>query len=384
MKNHTQPPVETTVLRPMPASRFSALRARSVLALALGGLALGWNSGCNSGGGTTPGGKAGSTGAGGSVAGTGGATGAGSGGSGQSSAGTAGTTGTGGGSAGTSGLAGGSGGATAGTGGGPGTGGGSGDQGSGGSGGSSSPTDAGAGGNGHSDGSAAGDASARPARVLLYWFSKGGNVDPSVPMQITDYKQKLMGWQYTVDDSQDPSVFTDANLAKYAAVGMINNCYSPFGVTGSQDNKGTAQAQALESFVKQGGGLFGTHCADVTDTGVDPIYNQVLGGKAIQGDYYDGAMMCQRMGTHSTIMALPDMFTYNGNLDHANANSDSTVVVHCKFGGGKNVDTPVSWVRTEGAGRVFFTSFGKFERDLTDATIGPHIYAGLAWVLGRS
>jgi hypothetical protein len=38
----------------------------------------------------------------------------------------------------------------------------------------------------------------------------------------------------------------------------------------------------------------------------------------------------------------------------------------------------------EGAGRVFYTNFGKVDADLTNATIGgPHIVAGLAWVLGR-
>jgi type 1 glutamine amidotransferase len=60
------------------------------------------------------------------------------------------------------------------------------------------------------------------------------------------------------------------------------------------------------------------------------------------------------------------------------------VLVKCKFGGGSGADTAVSWVRNEGAGRVFFTSFGKVDKDLTDATIGDkHIVAGLGWVLGR-
>ena len=224
------------------------------------------------------------------------------------------------------------------------------------------------------------DGSVRPARVLLYSFS---TLDiPSVPAQLAIFKQKLEGWQYQVDQSKDPAVFTDTNLARYAAVGMINTCFFPFGA----NNAGTAESQALQRFVQAGGGLFGTHCADVTFQSVNPppLYNQLIGGRA-NSDNYTGDNACRKLGDHPTIAALPGTFTYNGNLDNAAfVATDSVVLVKCKFGGGSSADTAVSWVRNEGAGRVFFTSFGKVDKDLTDATIGDkHIVAGLGWVLGR-
>jgi type 1 glutamine amidotransferase len=44
----------------------------------------------------------------------------------------------------------------------------------------------------------------------------------------------------------------------------------------------------------------------------------------------------------------------------------------------------VSWTRTEGAGRVFYTNLAKIDTDLTDATLGDrHILPGLGWVLHR-
>ena len=224
------------------------------------------------------------------------------------------------------------------------------------------------------------DGSARPARVLLYTFS---TLDiPSVPAQLTIFKQKLEGWQYQVDQSKDPAVFTDANLARYAAVGMINTCFYPFGA----NNAGSAESQALQRFLQAGGGLFGTHCADVTFQSVNPppLYNQLIGGRA-NSDNFTGDNACRKLGDHPTIAALPATFNYNGNLDNAAfVAADSVVLVKCKFGGGSGADTAVSWVRNEGPGRVFFTSFGKVDKDLTDATIGDkHIVAGLGWVLGR-
>ena len=62
--------------------------------------------------------------------------------------------------------------------------------------------------------------------------------------------------------------------------------------------------------------------------------------------------------------------------------ADITVLTRCTWATGKEV--AVSWVRTEGAGRVFYTNFGKVDSDFTHPTIGTeHLFPGLAWVLGR-
>lgn len=231
-----------------------------------------------------------------------------------------------------------------------------------------------------SGGGGAGGGTTRPARVLLYSFS---TLDiPSVPAQLTLFKQKLEGWQFQVDQSKDPAVFTDANLAKYAAVGMINTCFSPFGA----NKPGTTEAQALQKFLQAGGGLFGTHCADVTFQSANPphLYNKLIGGRA-SSENFDGTSDCQKMGDHPTIAQLPETFRYTGNLDGTDfIGTDTTVLVKCTWGNTAMKEVAVSWVRNEGSGRVFFTNFGKVDGDLSNATIGDkHILAGLGWVLGR-
>lgn len=227
---------------------------------------------------------------------------------------------------------------------------------------------------------ATGGGSTRPARVLLYSFS---TLDiPSVPAQLALFKQKLEGWQYEVDQSKDPAVFTDASLAKYAAVGMINTCFSPFGA----NKDGAPESAALQAFLQQGGGLFGTHCADVTFQSANPpaLYNQLIGGRA-SSENFDGNSDCQKAGDHPTIAELPATFRYTGNLDATDfIRSDTTVLVKCTWGNAGKKEVAVSWVRNEGAGRVFYTNFGKVDGDLTNATIGDaHLLAGLSWVLGR-
>ncbi len=220
----------------------------------------------------------------------------------------------------------------------------------------------------------------RPRRVLLYSFS---TLDiPSVPAQLALYSQKLESLQFEVDESEDPSVFTDENLENYAAVGMINTCFYPFG----QNTSGSGpEAEALRKLLQDGGGLFGTHCADVTFQGENPpaLYSELIGGRA-SSQYYEGPSSCSKVAEHPTVTALPETFAYDGNLDATDfIADDTTVLVTCDWGDGSRSDVPVSWVRSEGSGRVFFTGFAKVDSDITHETIGDdHILAGLSWVLG--
>lgn len=131
--------------------------------------------------------------------------------------------------------------------------------------------------------------------------------------------------------------------------------------------------------------MFGLHCADVTFQSANPpaLYNQLLGGRASNSNF-EGLSHCSKVASHPTTERLPETFTYTGNLDGTNfIAEDTTVLVNCKWDNGNGQEVAVSWVRTEGLGRVFFSNFAKVDSDLVDATIGePHLVAGLSWVLG--
>jgi type 1 glutamine amidotransferase len=216
--------------------------------------------------------------------------------------------------------------------------------------------------------------------VLLYHFST--LVIDTVPAQLTIYKSKLSSWGFESDDSIDPAQITDANLARYGAVAMINTCFEPFGA-GKPDRP---QSEVLQRFVQNGGGLFGTHCAAVTFQSAQPpvLYNQLIGGRGGNG-FFDGTSACRKTADHATSALLPATFNFVGNLDNADyVAPDSTVLVRCLWGQPNGKDVAVSWYRTEGKGRVFYTNFAKVDADLKSATLGDnHVLAGLAWVLRR-
>ena len=220
-----------------------------------------------------------------------------------------------------------------------------------------------------------------PKRVLLYHFS---TLDiGSVPAQLTFLTGQLEDWGFEVEVSDDPADFSATNLARFGAIAMINTCFEPFGAGQS----GEAEAAALKVFVENGGGLFGTHCASVTFQSANPAhpYNDVIGGRGGDG-YFDGVSACRTTNEqHVAIEMLPATFEFSGNLDNADYLApDTKVLVMCKWSSGAMKDTAVSWYRTPGKGRVFYTNFAKESADLEDAEIGAkHILPGLSWVLGR-
>jgi uncharacterized protein len=218
-----------------------------------------------------------------------------------------------------------------------------------------------------------------PRRVLLYHFS---TLDiPSVPAQLTFFQSQLAAWQYESDESVDASELSDQNLERYAAVAMINTCFEPFG-KGKPD---TPQSEVIQRFLQRGGGLFGTHCAAVTFQSDTPpaLYNQLLGGRGGNG-FFDGTSACRTTAQHPSTAGLAANFSFVGNLDNTDfLAADSVVLVKCQWQTDNGKDVAVSWYRSEGLGRVFYTDFAKVDADLKAPALGAHIVAGLAWVLRR-
>jgi type 1 glutamine amidotransferase len=220
-----------------------------------------------------------------------------------------------------------------------------------------------------------------PKRVLLYHFSTLNIA--SVPAQLTALSEQLTTWGYETKQSVDPADLSATSLSQFGGVGMINTCFEPFG----QNKMGDAEATALKNFVEAGGGLFGTHCASVTFQSANPPhpYNTLIGGRGGGGNF-NGLSACTKTSEqHATTAMLATTFDYTGDLDNADYLApDTKVLIKCTWSGGAQKETAVSWYRTPGKGRVFFTNFAKEDKDLKDATLGAkHILLGLGWVLGR-
>jgi cytochrome c len=107
---------------------------------------------------------------------------------------------------------------------------------------------------------------AQPYKVLA--FSKTAAFrHNAIPQALTALQELGAANNFTVDASEDSAVFTDANLANYAAVVFLMT---------SGDVLNDTQQAAFERYIEAGGGYVGVHSASDTEY-TWPWYGQLVG-----------------------------------------------------------------------------------------------------------
>ena len=215
-------------------------------------------------------------------------------------------------------------------------------------------------------------------RILFYTRSTSQVHAPALTASVAEMMKLIAPAGLAADTTDNPAMITTANLAKYAGVVMVNNGATPFG------NPGTAQTQALSDFVKNGGGLAAFHAASVSgDTG--PLAQLLGGNRTDPGGDFRTTDCFPEAGAHPTVAKLPmpyrvmmeEYYTFTG-LNPANQ-----VVLRCNPATGTD-RLPISWVREEGAGRVFFSVLGHYNTLWTGGRfLGDHAWPGVLWSIKK-
>ena len=367
----------------------------SLMAAAMAVAAVGCGGGKSSGEGT-PGaagavGSAGTSAAAGQGAGTAGTNGSGGGGGGANppAAGTAGTTSGAAGDTGAAGAAAGTGGDTGAAGAAAGTGG---------------ATDGGAGTTGAGGTGAAGtgvDAGPRSDKILIYGVTTGFR-HGSITAAATAITKAVMTMGLTTElvgctdatNKADPTKLTVTALAGYGAVILLANSGEPYGYPA------TTEIQNLVDYVHNGGALIGIedadHCYDGQFNGhpESQPYVNLIGNDFVGHPGGVAPATCTKAGTNPSVAQLPATF---GTTDEIYAESmfrmDNQTVLTCvSSGDGTHTVRPISYVREEGAGRVFYTALGHDDARWTapmDATaansrlVEDHVVPALLWAMHR-
>jgi hypothetical protein len=374
----------------MTLSTFDARRAFSVAVIALLGAC---------GGGSSPGGGAGATGTdagSGGAAGTGGAS-PGVGGGATGATGDAGTSGAGGSTSGAAGVT-----ASGGTGGVTSTGG------AGAGGGVAGNGGAAGGAAGTSDGGAAGsssDGGARPdgggsSKILIYGVTTGfrhGSITAAAnaitaAAATHGLTTELVGCT-NATNTPAPTKLTAQAFAGYGAVILLANSGEPFGYPA------TTEIQNLVDYVKNGGALVAIedadHCYDGQFNGhpASQPYVNLIGNDFVGHPGGVAPARCTKVGTHPSVMQLPATFGTTDEIYQTTFRMDNQVVVTC-VSSGTTVPTmrPISYVREEGAGRMFYTALGHNDAVWTapmDAAaantrlVEDHVIPALLWAMHR-
>lgn len=227
------------------------------------------------------------------------------------------------------------------------------------------------------------------ARKLLVFSLTKGFRHSSIPHGVVavDTLGKKTG-AFTVEHSEDPSVFTKENLARFDAVMMLNTTGELF----DEAEKKTA----LSDFVKGGKGLIGIHSA--TDTFYNwPEYGEMMGGYFDGHPWHEEVTLKVEDPDHATCACFEhqqpfvikdEIYQYKEqpysrdrlrvllSLDPEGTNMAKDGMKR------QDGDYAVGWVSKYGDGNVFYCNLGHREETYWNPTVLGHFLAGIQFAFG--
>jgi type 1 glutamine amidotransferase len=177
---------------------------------------------------------------------------------------------------------------------------------------------------------------------------------------------------FDVDVTTDRDAFARARLAEYAvAVDFLTD-------------PPVEHADALRTFVRDGGGFVGIHNAADVSTFVDQPADEIaalLGARFV--DHPEQSTFGVRIVDDYPITAGVDDFEvfdepYELRMEDADDRHLLAEMDHPEMDG-----MPVAWTRTEGDGRVFYCSLGHTDDAFEHPAVRRLLAQGVAWVTGE-
>ena len=223
--------------------------------------------------------------------------------------------------------------------------------------------------------------STSPEKPLILVFSKtDGFRHASIEAGKPAFQKMANEKGFTVEYSEDASVFTATNLKRFNAIVFLNT-------TGNILNED--QQAEFERYIQAGGGYLGIHAA--TDCEYEwPWYGRLAGAFFLdhpnpnniqKGKFY----VVQK--NHWATQGMPDTFERTDEF-YSFKSIDPTINVLVKideksYQGGKNGDNhPISWYHEFDGGRAFYTAMGHTDETFQEPLFLNHVWGGLHYVMG--
>ena len=226
--------------------------------------------------------------------------------------------------------------------------------------------------------------SARPDGVLIFTHSTGFRHD-SIPAaaQAVERIARDQGLAPTV--SGDPATF-DRSLDRYAAIVLVSNTTK--GDDPSSEWFTGSRRDALQAFLKRGGGVVALHAAADSHHHW-PWYGRMIGGWFTRHPHGTPEGTVAKTGrAHPATDPLPDTFRIADEwywFRDLSPNLDMLLTLDPVSIGEKGANpAPVAWAHRFEGGRVFYTGLGHRTESWSDPRVLAHVTGGLAWATGRT
>ena len=237
----------------------------------------------------------------------------------------------------------------------------------------------------------AGEPVAASPRVLVYtrsYTSDGkGYVHDNIATSVAAIQRMGAERGFDVDVSDDPASFTDANLARYAALIFSNSNNEAF----SSD----AQRDAFRTYIQGGGGFVAIHSASGSERSW-PYFWSVLGGKFVRHPVLQTFQVHVADSSFAAVRGLPGDFAWTDEcyfLDHLNPDIHPVLVTDRTALKGLSalkidVDSfpnplPLAWYHRFDGGREFYIALGHRKEDYANPVLYGVIERGIVWAMTK-
>jgi type 1 glutamine amidotransferase len=216
-----------------------------------------------------------------------------------------------------------------------------------------------------------------PVRLLV--FSKtGGFRHASIKDGIAALKRLAAEHNVVADFTEDATVFTDANLARYNAVVFLLTSGNIL------DNE---QKAAFERYIQAGGGYVGVHSASDTEHHWS-WYGKLVGAFFLSHPRIQQATIdVVDRNTPSTSM-LPARWVrtdewYNfATNPHGSVHVLMTVDEKTYQGGTMGAYHPIAWYHEYDGGRAWYTALGHTSESYSEPLFLAHLWGGIVYAAG--
>ncbi len=183
---------------------------------------------------------------------------------------------------------------------------------------------------------------------------------------------------FTVDRTEDPADFTDANLANYDAVAFVST-------TGNVLDP--PQEAAFEQYIRGGGGFVGIHAA--TDTEYEwAWYGDLVGAYFDRHPAVQEATIDVEDREHPSTAHLDETWVRTDEWYDFRTNPRGDVNVLLSLdestyeGGGMGDDHPIAWFSEVDAGRSWYTGGGHTIEAYAEPDFRQHLLGGIQYAIG--
>ena len=226
-------------------------------------------------------------------------------------------------------------------------------------------------------------------RVLVYTknqVGKGLYVHDNIAACAAAIKKMGAENDFAVDVSDDPGAFTDDNLKRYRALVFDNTNNEIF------DNE--SQKEALQRYIRAGGGFVGLHSASGSMRQW-PWFWSMLGGKFNRHARFQKFTVLVKDPKDPATAHLPPKFEWTDEfyyLDHmaeglhvllAGDLSSVDDPAKDKYPGAKfGNEVPLAWRHEFDGGREWYTALGHKSEAYSDPKLTQLILGGILWAMG--